>query len=48
MSMDLRCTLAFKDDIGDKSVFMFNSLLEDEKKELLDKLEQQQFGEKLK
>lgn len=41
-------TQPIKDDIGDKSVFMFNSLLEDEKKALLDKLEQQKFGEKLK
>lgn len=32
---------AFKDDIGDKSVFMFNSLPEDEKKTLIEKLEQQ-------
>jgi len=31
----------FKDDIGDKSVFMFNSLRDDERKTLLEKLEQQ-------
>ncbi|XP_062110844.1 uncharacterized protein LOC133822499 [Humulus lupulus] len=30
-----------KDDIGDKSVFMFNSLPEDEKNALIEKLEQQ-------
>jgi hypothetical protein len=31
--------LAMKDDIGDKSVFMFNALPEEEKKALLQKLE---------
>lgn len=30
-----------KDDIGDKSVFMFNSLPDDDKKALLEKLDQQ-------
>lgn len=30
-----------KDDIGDKSVFMFNALPEEEKKALIQKLEQQ-------
>ncbi|KAI9126073.1 hypothetical protein K1719_003491 [Acacia pycnantha] len=34
-------TQPIKDDIGDKSVFMFNSLPDDEKKALLEKLEQQ-------
>ncbi|KAI4343454.1 hypothetical protein L6164_010799 [Bauhinia variegata] len=34
-------TQPIKDDIGDKSVFTFNSLSEDEKKALMDKLEQQ-------
>ncbi|OMO64561.1 hypothetical protein CCACVL1_21671 [Corchorus capsularis] len=34
-------TQPIKDDIGDKSVFMFNSLPEDEKKALIEKLEQQ-------
>ncbi|CAK9328645.1 unnamed protein product [Citrullus colocynthis] len=34
-----------KDDIGDKSVFMFNALGEDEKKALIAKLEQQEFGQ---
>ncbi|XVE66086.1 hypothetical protein DITRI_Ditri08aG0052700 [Diplodiscus trichospermus] len=33
--------LGHLDDIGDKSVFMFNSLPEDEKKALIEKLEQQ-------
>ncbi|KAM3705869.1 hypothetical protein ACB098_03G110000 [Castanea mollissima] len=37
-------TQPIKDDIGDKSVFMFNSLPEDEKKALLEKLEQQKIG----
>ncbi|XP_059448593.1 uncharacterized protein LOC132179828 [Corylus avellana] len=37
-------TQPIKDDIGDKSVFMFNSLPEDEKKVLLEKLEQQKFS----
>ncbi|EXB81199.1 hypothetical protein L484_013139 [Morus notabilis] len=36
-----------KDDIGDKSVFMFNSLPEDEKKALIGKLEQQKLGQNL-
>ncbi|XP_041012672.1 uncharacterized protein LOC121256097 [Juglans microcarpa x Juglans regia] len=34
-------TQPIKDDIGDKSVFVFNSLPEDKKKNLLEKLEQQ-------
>lgn len=34
-------TQPIKDDIGDKSVFMFNSLPENEKKALIEKLEQQ-------
>ncbi|TKY75547.1 hypothetical protein E2542_SST04315 [Spatholobus suberectus] len=34
-------TQLIKDDIGDKSVFMFNSLRDDERKALLEKLEQQ-------
>ncbi|KAB1202447.1 hypothetical protein CJ030_MR8G019519 [Morella rubra] len=34
-------TQPIKDDIGDKSVFTFNALPEDEKKALLEKLEQQ-------
>ncbi|CAJ1977834.1 unnamed protein product [Sphenostylis stenocarpa] len=34
-------TQPIKDDIGDKSVFIFNSLREDERKTLLEKLEQQ-------
>ncbi|KAK7390689.1 hypothetical protein VNO78_18695 [Psophocarpus tetragonolobus] len=34
-------TQPIKDDIGDKSVFMFNSLRDDERKALLEKLEQQ-------
>ncbi|GMN49377.1 hypothetical protein TIFTF001_018552 [Ficus carica] len=36
-----------KDDIGDKSVFMFNSLPEDEKLGLIEKLEQQKLGRSL-
>lgn len=36
---------AFKDDIGDKSVFMFNALPEEEKKALFNKLEQQMKSE---
>lgn len=34
-----------KDDIGDKSVFMFNAMSEEEKKALLQKLEQQSYQE---
>ncbi|XP_061364173.1 uncharacterized protein LOC133307643 [Gastrolobium bilobum] len=34
-------TQPIKDDIGDKSVFMFNSLRDDERKSLIEKLEQQ-------
>ncbi|MCI21325.1 hypothetical protein A2U01_0042491, partial [Trifolium medium] len=34
-------TQPIKDDIGDKSVFTFNSLRDDEKKALIEKLEQQ-------
>lgn len=40
-------SISFKDDIGDKSVFTFNSLSEDEKKALVEKLEQQKYSEKL-
>ncbi|XP_021680491.2 uncharacterized protein LOC110664914 [Hevea brasiliensis] len=40
-------TQPIKDDIGDKSVFMFNSLPEDEKKALVEKLEQQKFSQDL-
>ncbi|KAH7516815.1 hypothetical protein FEM48_Zijuj10G0174700 [Ziziphus jujuba var. spinosa] len=36
-----------KDDIGDKSVFMFNSLPENEKKALIEKLEQQKLSQNL-
>lgn len=35
----------FKDDIGDKSVFMFNSLPDDEKKALIENLEQQKLSQ---
>ncbi|CAI0459047.1 unnamed protein product [Linum tenue] len=35
-------TQPIKDDIGDKSVFMFNALSEEEQKSLIQKLEQQQ------
>lgn len=38
-------TRAVQDDIGDKSVFMFNSLAEDEKKALVEKLEQQKLSQ---
>ncbi|XP_038703333.1 uncharacterized protein LOC119999696 [Tripterygium wilfordii] len=37
-------TQPIKDDIGDKSVFMFNSLSEDGKKALIEKLEQQKLS----
>ncbi|TQD77961.1 hypothetical protein C1H46_036494 [Malus baccata] len=37
----------FLDDIGDKSVFTFNSLPEDEKTALIQKLEQQKFNQDL-
>lgn len=37
-------TQPIKDDIGDKSVFMFNSLPEDEKKAVIEKLEQEKYG----
>lgn len=36
-----------KDDIGDKSVFMFKALPEDQKKALVEKLEQQKFSQNL-
>lgn len=36
---------AFKDDIGDKSVFMFNALPEEEKKALVNKIELQMKSE---
>lgn len=35
----------FKDDIGDKSVFTFNSLPEDEKQAVIEKLEQEKFSQ---
>ncbi|KAK4764787.1 hypothetical protein SAY86_025877 [Trapa natans] len=38
-------TQPVKDDIGDKSVFMFNSLAEDEKMALIEKLEQQKLSQ---
>ena len=38
---------SYQDDIGDKSVFMFNSLPEDEKKTLIEKLEQQKLGKNI-
>lgn len=37
----------FQDDIGDKSVFMFNSLSENEKKALIEQLEQQKLSQNL-
>lgn len=43
---DVLCLL-LKDDIGDKSVFMFNALPEKEKKALVKKLEQQKQSENL-
>ncbi|KAG4919975.1 hypothetical protein JHK82_057397 [Glycine max] len=39
--LGLMLNIKLKDDIGDKSVFMFNSLPGDERKALLEKLEQQ-------
>jgi len=38
---DIGFVFNIKDDIGDKSVFTFNSLRDDEKKALIEKLEQQ-------
>ncbi|CAK7335595.1 unnamed protein product [Dovyalis caffra] len=38
-------TQPIKDDIGDKSVFMFNSLPDDDKKVLIEKLEQQKLSQ---
>lgn len=38
---DLELLFNIKDDIGDKSVFVFNSLRDDEKTALIKKLEQQ-------
>ncbi|KAL6202370.1 hypothetical protein ACLB2K_026078 [Fragaria x ananassa] len=38
-------TQPIKDDIGDKSVFIFQSLPEDEKKALVKKLEQQEYSQ---
>ncbi|KAF8408511.1 hypothetical protein HHK36_007667 [Tetracentron sinense] len=40
-------TQPIKDDIGDKSVFIFNALSEKEKTTLLEKLEQQKFSQNL-
>ncbi|GAV72087.1 DUF2301 domain-containing protein [Cephalotus follicularis] len=37
-------TQPIKDDIGDKSVFMFNALAEEERKALVEKLEQQKYN----
>ncbi|KAG5005592.1 hypothetical protein JHK86_029731 [Glycine max] len=39
--LGLMLNIKFKDDIGDKSVFMFNSLPAHQRKALLDKLQQQ-------
>uniref|UniRef100_A0A2P2L6C5 Uncharacterized protein LOC105129096 n=1 Tax=Rhizophora mucronata TaxID=61149 RepID=A0A2P2L6C5_RHIMU len=38
-------TQPIKDDIGDKSIFMFNSLPEEEKKAWVEKFEQQKFSQ---
>lgn len=40
-------TQPIKDDIGDKSVFMFNSLPDDEKKALIENLEQQKLSQEI-
>lgn len=40
-STDIVRVFNIKDDIGDKSVFMFNSLPDEERKALIEKLEQQ-------
>ncbi|XP_057948057.1 uncharacterized protein LOC131143764 [Malania oleifera] len=40
-------TQPIKDDIGDKSVFMFNALPDEEKKALIEKLKQQKFSQNL-
>ncbi|XP_052205931.1 uncharacterized protein LOC127810462 [Diospyros lotus] len=40
-------TQPVKDDIGDKSVFMFNALPDEQKAALIEKLEQQKFSQKL-
>ncbi|KAK6922474.1 Protein of unknown function DUF2301 [Dillenia turbinata] len=40
-------TQPIKDDIGDKSVFIFNALPENEKKALIEKLEQQKLGNEI-
>ncbi|OWM89816.1 uncharacterized protein LOC116200154 [Punica granatum] len=40
-------TQPIKDDIGDKSVFTFNSLPEDEKKALIEKLEEQKLNQNM-
>ncbi|KAJ6962368.1 hypothetical protein NC652_001128 [Populus alba x Populus x berolinensis] len=40
-------TQPIKDDIGDKSVFMFNSLPDDEKKALIKNLEQQKLSQEI-
>ncbi|XAR64909.1 hypothetical protein NMG60_11008801 [Bertholletia excelsa] len=40
-------TQPVKDDIGDKSVFMFNALSEEQKKALIENLEQQKLGQNL-
>lgn len=42
-----RISLLLKDDIGDKSVFMFNSLPEEEKKLVVEKLEQRNYTDNL-
>ncbi|GFP83060.1 hypothetical protein PHJA_000449200 [Phtheirospermum japonicum] len=40
-------TQPIKDDIGDKSVFIFNALSEEEKATLIEKLEQQNYPQNL-
>lgn len=42
--VDLVCYVTLQDDIGEKSVFMFNALPEEGKKALIEKLESLNYG----
>lgn len=46
-AVSYRFCFPLKDDIGDKSVFIFNSLPEEEKKLLIEKLERQNYADNL-
>lgn len=46
-AISYRFGLPLKDDIGDKSVFIFNSLPEEEKKLVVEKLERRNYTDNL-